>query len=107
MVYGVEGQPTGFVWIMLGGGGAHDVPWIVKTANLEQFVPLWTVHRQVWSDSLTDILLFSDLHLSLTHHYRVQAWASAHCLSEGLHVAVTGSSASASGAALGYGVAVG
>ena len=22
-----------------GGGGAHDVPWIVKTANMEQFVP--------------------------------------------------------------------
>ena len=46
---------------------AHDVPWIVKTANMEQFVPPWTVHRQVWSESLkvahsgisTDILLFS------------------------------------------------
>ena len=59
--------------------GVNDVPWIVKTANLEQFVPPWTVHRLVWSDSLkaahsgisTDILLFSDLHLSLTHHCRV------------------------------------
>ena len=48
-------------------------------ANMEQFVPPWTVHRQVWSDLLkaahsgisTDILLFSDLNLSLTHHYRV------------------------------------
>ena len=65
------------VWIIL--GGAHNVPWIGKMANLEQFVPPWTVHRQVWSDLLkaahsgisTDILLFSDLHLSLTHHYRV------------------------------------
>ena len=26
--------------------GVHDIPWIVKTANLEQFVPPWTVHRQ-------------------------------------------------------------
>ena len=51
----------------------------MKTANMEQFVPPWTVHRQVWSDSLkaahsgvsTDILLFSDPNLSLTHHYRV------------------------------------
>ena len=51
----------------------------MKTANMEQFVPPWTVHRQVWSDSLkaahsrvsTDILLFSDLNLSLPHHYRV------------------------------------
>ena len=59
--------------------GAHNVPWIMKTANMEQFVLLWTVHRQVWSDSLkvghsgisTDIMLFSDLNLSLVHHYRV------------------------------------
>ena len=59
--------------------GAHDVPWDVKSANLEKLVPLWTVQRQVWSDSLTannsgistDVLLFSDMHLSLTHHYRV------------------------------------
>ena len=59
--------------------GAHDVPWDVKSANLEQFVPPWTVRRQVWSDSLkqrhsgisTDILLFSDINLSLVHHYRI------------------------------------
>ena len=42
MVYGVEGHVR----------GAHDVPWIVKTANMEQFIPPWTVNRQVWSDSL-------------------------------------------------------
>ena len=59
--------------------GVHDVPWIMKTANMEQFVQPWTFHRQVWSDSLkaahsgisTDILLFSDLNLSLTRHYTV------------------------------------
>ena len=57
--------------------GAHDVPWDVKSASLEQFLPPWTVRRQVWSDSLkqqhsgisTDILLFSDINLSLVHHY--------------------------------------
>ena len=51
--------------------GAHDVPWDAKSP--------WTVRRQVWSDSLaanhsgisTDVLLFSDIHLSLTHHYQV------------------------------------
>ena len=32
--------------------GAHDVPWVVKSASIEQFVPPWTVRRQVWSDSL-------------------------------------------------------
>ena len=62
--------------------GVHDVPWDVKSASLETFVPPpppWTVRRQVWSDSLaanhsgisTDILLFTDIHISLTHHYRV------------------------------------
>ena len=59
---------------MFGGGGgeAHDVLWDVKSASLEQFLPPWTVRRQVWSDSWklqhsvisTDILLFSD-------HYRI------------------------------------
>ena len=32
--------------------GAHDVPWIEKMANMEKFIPLWTVRRQMWSDSL-------------------------------------------------------
>ena len=52
--------------------GAHDVPWDVKLASIEKFVPPWTVRRQVWSDSLeqrhsgisTDILLFGDINLS-------------------------------------------
>ena len=60
-------------------GGAHHVPWDVKSASLEQFLPPWTVRRQVWSDSLkpqhsgisTDILLFSDINLSLVYHYRI------------------------------------
>ena len=59
--------------------GAYDVPWNVKSAILEQFFPPWTVRRQVWSDSLKpqhsvvskDILLFSDVNLSLIHHYRI------------------------------------
>ena len=58
---------------------AHDVPWDVKSASLEQFVPLWTVQRQVWSDSLkashsgilTDVLLLSSINLSLIHLYRL------------------------------------
>ena len=56
--------------------GAHDVPWEVKSASLEHFLPPWIVRRQVWTDSLkpqhlgisTDILLFSDIHQSLVHH---------------------------------------
>ena len=59
--------------------GAHDVPWEIRSASLEKYLPPWTVTRQVWSDSLaaqhsgilTDVLLFSDIHLSLVHHYRI------------------------------------
>ena len=59
--------------------GAHDVPWEVKSSSLEKYLLPWTVTRQVWSDSLsaqhsgisTDVLLFSDIHLSLVHHYRI------------------------------------
>ena len=59
--------------------GAHDVPWAVKSASMEQFIPPWTIRRSVWSDSLkpghsgisTDVLLFSDTNLSLVHHYRI------------------------------------
>ena len=57
----------------------HDVPLISKTASIERFVPPWTVRRELWTESLrqehsgisTNIMLFSDLSLSLTHHYRV------------------------------------
>ena len=59
--------------------GAHNVPWEVKSACLEKFLPPWTVSRKLWSVSLsaqhsgisTDVLLFSDIHLSLVHHYRI------------------------------------
>ena len=57
----------------------HDAPWISKTASIEKYAPPWTVRRELWTDSLrvehsgisTDILLFSELGLSLTQHYRV------------------------------------
>ena len=57
----------------------HDVPWISRIASIERFVPPWTVRRELWTELLrqehsgisTDIMLFSDLGLSLTHHYRV------------------------------------
>ena len=53
--------------------GANDVPWEIKSASLEQYLPLWTVTRKVWSGSLTaqhsgvstNVLLFSDIHLSV------------------------------------------
>ena len=58
---------------------AHRVPEEVKNVRLEKLIPPWTVTWKVYTESLTsrhsgisnDILLFSDIGLSLTHHYRV------------------------------------
>ena len=57
----------------------YDVPWEIKSASLEKYLPPWTVTRKVCSDSLaaqhsgisTDVLLSSDIHLSLVHHNRI------------------------------------
>ena len=57
----------------------HDAPWVSKTASIEKYAPLWTVRRQLWTDSLriehsgisTDMLLFSEVGMPLTQHYRV------------------------------------
>ena len=54
-------------------------PEEVQHIKLETLIPPWTVTWQVYMESLTsrhsgisnDILLFSDIGLSLTHHYRV------------------------------------
>ena len=59
--------------------GAHKVPEEVQHIRLEMLFPPWMVTRQVYTDSLTsrhsgisnDVLLFSDIGLSLVHHYRV------------------------------------
>ena len=71
-----KGTPQDCMDHVRGGGGAHDVLW---EASLEHFLPPWPVTRQVWTDYLkpqhsgisADILLFSDIHLSLVHHYRI------------------------------------
>ena len=31
--------------------GSHNVPWEVKSASLEKFIPPWTVSRNVWSEA--------------------------------------------------------
>ena len=58
---------------------AHRVPEELQSITLETLIPPWTVTRKVYMESLTschsgisnDILLFSDIGLSLAHHYRV------------------------------------
>ena len=50
-----------------------------QSVKLEKLIPPWTVTQKVYTESLTsrhsgiskDILLFSDIGLSLAHHYRV------------------------------------
>ena len=59
--------------------GAHKVPEEVQNIKLETLILPWTVTWKVYTESLTsrhsgisnDILLFSDIGLSLAHHYRV------------------------------------
>ena len=66
--------------------GSHNVPWEVKSATLDKFLPPWTVSRKVWSDALsaqhsgmsTDVPLFSNIHLPLVHHYRVHKRGLSH-----------------------------
>ena len=51
----------------------------IRKVSLETLFPPWTVTRQVYTDSLTsrhsgisnDVLLFSNIGLSLVHHYTV------------------------------------
>ena len=58
---------------------AHRVPEEVQSVKLEKLIPPWTVTRKVYTESLTsrhsgisnDILLFSDIGLSVAHHYRL------------------------------------
>ena len=57
---------------------AHRVPEEVQNVRLEKIIPPWTVTRKVYMESLTsrhsisnDILLFGDIGMTLSHHYRV------------------------------------
>ena len=58
---------------------AHRVLEEVQNVRLEKLIPPWTVTRKVYTESLTsrhsgisnDILLFGDIGMTLSHHYRV------------------------------------
>ena len=53
----------------------HDVPWISKTASIEKYAQPWTVHRELWTDSLwvehSGISIVVQRAETLTQHYRV------------------------------------
>ena len=58
---------------------AHDIPPLVKAANLARWFPPWTVAREQWSSMsrpavsgiAVDTLLFSRIGVPLFHRYRV------------------------------------
>ena len=58
---------------------AHDIPPLVKAANLARWFPPWTVTREQWSSMsrpavsgiAVDTLLFSRIGVPLFHRYRV------------------------------------
>ena len=58
---------------------AHRVPEEVQNVRFDKLIPPWTVTRKVYTESLTshhsgisnDILLFGDIGMTLSHHYRV------------------------------------
>ena len=65
---------------------AHDIPPVVKVANLARWFPPWTVTRKQWT-SMTwpailgvavDTLLFSRIGVPLFHHYRVISHSGTH-----------------------------
>ena len=76
LVHRVEGHATGLYGLR---PGAHDVPSYIKSASLEKFSRHGLPGRQISTDALkpchsgvsTDVLLFSDINLSLVHQYRV------------------------------------
>ena len=73
----------------------HNVPEGIRRVSLEMLFPLWTVTRQLYEESLSakhsgisnDVLLFSELRLSLVHHYRVHRSGRPHIMFRGKYLA--------------------
>ena len=68
---------------------------MICQSHMEMLFPPWTVTRQVYTESLTaqhsgisnDILLFSEVGLSLVHHYRVHRKGLPHAAFRGVFAA--------------------
>ena len=62
----------------------HNVPREIKRASLQKLFPPWTVTREQYAESLSaqrnDVLLFSEVGLSLVHHYRVHNVGRPHAM---------------------------
>ena len=74
---------------------AHNVPGEIRKVSLEKLFPPWTFTRLVYTESLTsrrsgisnDVLLFSEVGLSLVHHYRVHKRGLPHAAFRGTYLA--------------------
>ena len=72
----------------------HNVPGEIRKVSLEMLFPPWTVTRQVYAESLTvqhsgisnDVLLFSEVGLSLVHHNRVHKKGLPHAVFRGRYL---------------------
>ena len=72
----------------------HNVPGEIRRVSLEMLFPPWTVTRQLY-ESLSakysgisdDVLLFSELGLSLVHHYRMYRSGRPHAMFRGKYLA--------------------
>ena len=87
-----RGKPQDLMDHILDG---HNVPGEIRRVSLEMFFPPWTVTRQLYEKSLSaqysgisnDILLFSELGLSLVHHYREHILGRPHAMFRGKYLA--------------------
>ena len=63
----------------------HKVRGEIKQASLQKLFPPWTVTREQYAESLSpnDALLFSEVGLTLVHHYRVHSAGLPHAMFRG------------------------
>ena len=73
----------------------HRVPEEIKRISLQKLFPPWTVTREQYAESLSpkrsgisnDALLFSEVGLTLVHHYRVHSEGLPHAMFRGKYLA--------------------
>ena len=73
----------------------HKVPGETKRACLQKLFPTWTVTREQYAESLSpkqsgisnDVLLFSEVGLTLVHHYRMHSAGQPHAMFRGKYPA--------------------
>ena len=72
----------------------HDIPPLVKAANLARYFPPWTVTREQWTDMTRptisgvaiDTLLFSRIGVPLFHRYRIISRTGTHAAFRGTYM---------------------